>query len=114
MEKNRAGKVDKKRDWAVQGGQGGLTETVMLQQQPEASERRSHVDTGVEWGRTLHAEGRASAKVLRGKSCWCLLGNVVGMGRAGVEQRRLGQREWQGGGLRGWGGWGTDCVDPCT
>lgn len=86
VEKNRAWKVDKKRDWAVQDGQGGLTEMVVLQQQPEASERRSHVDSWVEWGRALHAEG--SAKVLRGKSCWCLLGNVVGMGRAKVEQRR--------------------------
>lgn len=30
MEMNRAWKVDKKRDWAVQDGQGGPTEMVML------------------------------------------------------------------------------------
>lgn len=30
VEMNRAWKVDKKRDWAVQDGQGGPTEMVML------------------------------------------------------------------------------------
>ena len=68
VEKNRVQRVDKKRDWAVPGGQGGLTEMVMLQREPEASEGRSHVDTGVEVGRALHAEGTASATALGGGS----------------------------------------------
>ena len=50
------------------GGWGGLTEKVMLQWEPEASEGRSHVDTGVEVGRALHAEGTASATALGGGS----------------------------------------------
>lgn len=68
MEKNSVWRVDKKRVWAVPGGWGGLTEKVMLQWEPEASEGRSHVDTGVEVGRALHAEGTASATALGGGS----------------------------------------------
>ena len=64
VEKNRVQRVDNKRDWAVLGGQGGLTEMAMLQREPEASEGRSHVDTGVEVGRALHAEGTTSAAAL--------------------------------------------------
>ena len=64
VEKNRVQRVDNKRDWAVPGGHGGLTEMAMLQREPEASEGRSHVDTGVEVGRALHAEGTTSAAAL--------------------------------------------------
>lgn len=66
VEKNRVWRVDKKRVWAVPGGRGGLTEKVMLQWAPEASEGRSHVDSGGEVGRALHAEGTASAMALGG------------------------------------------------
>ena len=37
---------------------------LMPQWEPEASEGRSHVDTGVEVGRALHVEGTASATAL--------------------------------------------------